>query len=90
MAFIYDKKKEFEKKVNPDSVVWQSVETEYWKNFLKNLLSEHHNETESALSGDLVKNFDNEIKNFLQICPKEMIDKLENPITLKFNIKEVS
>ena len=37
MAFIYDKSKEFEKKVNPDSVVWQNVETEYWINFLKKL-----------------------------------------------------
>ena len=32
----------------------------------------------------------NEILNFVQVCPKEMIDKLENPITLKPMIKEVS
>merc|ERR1712127_653955 len=29
MAFIYDKSHEFEKKVNPESVVWQNIETEY-------------------------------------------------------------
>ena len=28
-------------------------------------------------------------KNFIQICPKEMIDKIENPITLKMKEKEV-
>ena len=33
MAFIYDKSKEFEKKVNQESVVWQTIETEYWINF---------------------------------------------------------
>ena len=38
MAFIYDKDKEFEKKVNPESVVWQNVETDYWKKFLKDLI----------------------------------------------------
>ena len=34
--------------------------------------------------------FEEEIKNFVQVCPKEMIDKLENPITLNPKIKEVS
>ncbi len=90
MAFVYDKKNEFEKKINPDSVIWQSIETEYWKNFLRNLISEHKDETDSDLSEHIVKNFNDEIKNFIQVCPKEMINKLKNPITLKSSIKEVS
>ena len=28
-------------------------------------------------------NFDHEVKNFRQVCPKEMLDKLPNPLTLK-------
>ena len=27
-----------EKKVNPDSVIWQNIETDYWINFLKKLI----------------------------------------------------
>ena len=90
MAFVYDKSKEFERKVNPDSVVWQNVETEYWRTFLKKLVLEHFQETKSELSKDILNNFEQEIKNFIQVCPKEMIDKLENPITLKSKIREVS
>ena len=90
MAFIYDKSKEFEKKVNPDSVIWQNVETKYWINFLRKLVLEHSIETGSELSKNLIDNFDEEIKNFVQVCPKEMIDKLENPITSKLKIKQVS
>ena len=90
MAFIYDKSKEFEKKVNPESVIWQKVETEYWKNFLRKIVLEHSEETNSELSKKLIINFDEEINNFVQVCPKEMIDKLKNPITLKSQIKEVS
>ena len=41
MAFIYDPKNEFEKKANPESIIWQSVETEYWKTYLKELVIEH-------------------------------------------------
>ena len=28
-----------------------------------------------------------ELKNFIQVCPKEMLDKLKNPILIK-NLKE--
>ena len=90
MVFIYDKDKEFENKVNPETVVWQNVETDYWKKFLKYLIEEHFNETGSDLSKRIIKNFDEEISNFVQVCPKEMIDKLKNPISLNLNIKEVS
>ena len=90
MAFIYDKLKEFEKKVNPESVIWQNVETEYWINFLKKLVLEYSKETGSILSKNIITNFEEEIKNFVQVCPKEMINKLKNPITLKSKIKEVS
>ena len=90
MAFIYDKSKEFEKKVNPESVIWQNIETEYWKNFLKNLIIEHSEETNSLISKNIIENFEDEIKNFIQVCPKEMIEKIENPITLKAKIEQVS
>ena len=83
------KSKEFEKKVNTETVVWQSIETEYWVNFLRKLVLEHSKETGSALSQNIINNFDEEIKNFVQVCPKEMLDKLENPITLNKTIKEV-
>ena len=89
MAFIYDKSEQFEKKVNQDSVIWQSVETDYWKKFLKNLLADHFKETGSDLSKKLINNYDKEINNFVQVCPKEMIDKLENAISLKSKIKKV-
>ncbi len=90
MAFIYDQSKEFEKKVNPESVVWQSVETEYWFNFLKKLVKEHFNETKSDISKKIIENFDEEVKNFIQVCPKEMLNKLKNPISLKSKVKRVS
>jgi glutamate synthase (NADPH/NADH) large chain len=90
MAFIYDKSKQFEKKVNQETVIWQNVETDYWKKFLKNLLIEHFNETGSDLSKKLIKNYNEEINNFIQVCPKEMVEKLENVISLKSKIKEVS
>jgi len=90
MAFIYDPNNEFEKRVNPESIVWQSIETEYWINYLKSLVQEHFKETSSNLSKKIIENFNEEILNFIQVCPKEMVNKLKNPISLKLIIKEVS
>jgi glutamate synthase (NADPH/NADH) large chain len=89
MAFIYDKDKDFEKKVNSESVVWQNLETDYWKNYLKDLIKQHFEETGSNLSKMLIENYDEELKNFVQVCPREMLDKLSNPISHKPVIKEV-
>ena len=61
--------------------------------FLKKLVLEHSTETGSLLSKGIIQNFKDEIKNFIQVCPKEMINKLKNPITLKIqglNILEVA
>jgi glutamate synthase (NADPH/NADH) large chain len=90
MAFVYDINKKFDKNVNSETVVWQTPETEYWISYLKNLVQEHYAETNSEFSKKIIENFDKEISNFIQVCPKEMINKLKNPISLKSIIKEVS
>jgi glutamate synthase (NADPH) large chain len=90
MVFIYDPSNEFEKRANPESIVWQSVETDYWINYLKKLVHEHYMETNSNLSKKIIENYGKEILNFVQVCPKEMINKLKNPISSKPFIKEVS
>jgi len=83
MAFIYDPNQEFENYVNPNSVIWQIPETDYWKNYLKKLINEHFKETQSKIAKKILLNFENEVKKFQQVCPKEMIDKLQNPLVLK-------
>ena len=85
MAFIYDSNKDFENYVNSNSVVWQVPETDYWKNYLKNLISEHFKETKSKIAHKILQNYNMEVKKFKQVCPKEMLDKLPNPLSL--NIK---
>ena len=83
MAFVYDKDYEFEKRVNPESVVWERPATDYWVELLKNFLKNHYENTKSNHSKYILENFDNEIDYFFQICPKEMLDKLKHPISNK-------
>ena len=86
MAFVYDDRNNFKNKVNPESVIWQRPETEYWKKFLKNIIIEHYQETNSKFAKKIFDNFENEIINFFQVCPKEMLDKLDNPISSNKNL----
>ena len=45
----------------------------------------------STLSKKIINNFTEEVKNFVQVCPKEMLNKLENPISvLNQKFKQVS
>ena len=90
MAFIYDPENQFDKKVNPESVVWQTPETKFWIEHLRKLIQEHAIETNSTISKKIVEKFENEINNFVQVCPKEMLDKLENPISNKKLVGQAS
>ena len=76
--------------MNPTSIIWQSVETDYWKSFLKENLQDFVKETNSKIAEKIINNFEKELFNFKQICPIEMLDKLEHPITLKNIVKKVS
>ena len=88
MAFIYDPYKDFENYVNSNSVVYQKPETEYWKNYLKQLINDHFKETQSSIAKKIIDNFTSEISLFQQVCPKEMLNKLSNPLSLKKKILE--
>jgi lipoate-protein ligase B len=43
-----------------------------------------------GIKGKAVTSMENELKNFYQVCPKEMLDKLENPITKKISTSKAS
>jgi len=90
MSFVYDYEKNFEDFVNPISIIWQKIETSYWKDFLKSNLEEFVKETNSKIGKKILDNYEKEILNFKQICPVEMLDKLDNPITLNNTVKKVS
>ena len=51
----------------------------------KKIINKLSQEDKTELSTEKV-----ELKNFKQICPIEMLDKLDNPISLKSTIKKVS
>jgi len=80
MAFIYDPLDELEGRINPESVVHLGLETPYWESVAKQLVAEHAAATQSAFAERLLADWDAEKAKFRQVCPKEMVSRLEQPI----------
>ncbi|MEM7743846.1 MAG: glutamate synthase large subunit [Pseudomonadota bacterium] len=81
MAFVRDPEGTFEDRVNPETLVVQRVASRYWEFRLRMLIEEHGFKTGSPLAHELLREWDREIGTFWQICPKEMISRLEHPLT---------
>jgi glutamate synthase (NADPH) large chain len=81
MAFVLDLHNTFEAAVNPESVVVQRLASEHWEGVLKGLVAEHAIETGSRFAEDLLRDWDRVRGAFWQVCPKEMIKRLQHPLT---------
>ncbi|RME64238.1 MAG: hypothetical protein D6782_08690, partial [Alphaproteobacteria bacterium] len=81
MAFVYDSNETFEIHVNEETVVWQRVASSYWAAVLKDLVERHAAETGSRHAKALLVDWDTALKGFWQVCPKEMIKRLEYPLS---------
>ena len=81
MAFVYDAAENFPTHVNGESVVWQRLDSAHWEGHLKALIAEHARETQSKFAARLLNDWVLERDRFWQGAPKEMIGKLEHPLS---------
>jgi glutamate synthase (NADPH/NADH) large chain len=81
MAFVHDACGDFEIRVNPDSVVWQRIEAGHWEDQCRALIERHVEETQSRWADRILRNWDTEKGTFWQVVPKEMLNRLEHPVS---------
>jgi glutamate synthase (NADPH) large chain len=82
MAFIYDAADEFPRRVNAETVIWQRISTPHWAGVLKALIEEHVSETQSRFAEQILVDWERELKRFWQVVPKEMLQRLPQPLSL--------
>jgi glutamate synthase (NADPH) large chain len=80
MAFVLDLDGKFERRANPDSIIWQRIASPYWQAKAKTLIAEHAISTDSKWSNAILDDWDRWIGQFWQICPKEMLTRLSHPL----------
>ncbi|WP_412507650.1 glutamate synthase large subunit [Roseovarius sp. SYSU LYC5161] len=83
MAYLHDPDGIAAKLINMESLVTCPVRTAHWESELKSLVERHVAETGSRKARDILQYWDMERANFLQVCPREMLDKLDHPLGLE-------
>src|SRR5690606_35829415 len=58
MAFIYDADATFDVQANPETIIWQTVETEYWQEVLKVQIQQHVKRTHSKHALRILNDWD--------------------------------
>ncbi|WP_209835596.1 glutamate synthase large subunit [Ruegeria sp. HKCCE3926] len=81
MAYLYDPEGKAEALMNKETLVTCPVTVDHWVDQLKALITRHAEETYSRKAADILQHWDVEKGNFLQVCPKEMLNKLCHPLS---------
>ncbi|MEM8870476.1 MAG: glutamate synthase large subunit [Pseudomonadota bacterium] len=81
MAFLYDPDRAAEERLNADTIVTSSLASAHWEAVLRDLIVAHLEETGSARAKEILRHWNEEGANFLQVCPKEMLQRLEHPLS---------
>jgi glutamate synthase (NADPH/NADH) large chain len=80
MAFVYDADASFDRRANPENIVWQRLSSAHWEAKLRDLVEQHAAATDSKWSRGLLEDWDRSIGSFWQVVPKEMLTRLPYPL----------
>ena len=83
MAYLYDPEGKAELLMNKETLVTFPVTVAHWEDQLKSLIERHADETNSRKARDILQHWDVEKGHFLQVCPKEMLNKLSHPLSVE-------
>ncbi len=81
MAYLYDPDGKAQLLMNMETLVTCPVTVSHWVDQLQTLIKRHAAETGSRKAADILQHWDVEKTNFLQVCPKEMLNKLSHPLS---------
>lgn len=71
MAFVLDEHDTFEKRVNPEALIWTRVTEPKWADTLKRLVERHVEETDSPFAAMLLHKWEEVLPRFWQIVPTD-------------------
>jgi glutamate synthase (NADPH/NADH) large chain/glutamate synthase (ferredoxin) len=81
MAYVYDPDGAAEDFMNLESILTCGIGHPHWEAQLRGLIERHHAETGSRIAERILSNWEAEKRNFLQVCPKEMLPHLAHPLS---------
>ena len=82
MAYVYDPANRAEALMNMESLVTCAVTVPHWEAQLRGLIERHAAETGSRKAQEILTHWDREKAHFVQVCPKEMLVHLPQPLSI--------
>jgi glutamate synthase (NADPH) large chain len=86
MGFVLDVDGSFAAHANPESIVWQRLDSAHWEGVLRDLVEQHAEHTSSKWSTTLLEDWERWRGHFWQVCPREMLGRLEHPLSDSENV----
>ncbi len=83
MAYLYDPGGVTGALINAETVVTCPVAEPHWRDELLALVERHLAETGSRKAAALLQHWEAEIAQFVQVCPQEMLGKLDHPLGIE-------
>ena len=83
MAYLYDPEGSALDNMNLETLVTCPVTVDHWEDQLHGLVARHAAETGSRKAAEILQHWDEEKANFLQVCPKEMLNKISHPLGIE-------
>ena len=80
MAFVHDPEGRAPLLMNHETLVTAPVTVDHWEAQLRALVERHAVETGSRRAQDLLQRWDESVRDFVQVCPKEMVSRLPAPL----------
>ena len=80
MAYLYDPEGKSAPMMNMETLVSCPVTVAHWETQLRDLVQRHADETGSLKAAEILQNWDAEKANFVQVCPKEMLVHIPQPL----------
>ncbi len=80
MAYLYDPEGKAGIYFNMATITVVRMSSAHWEEQCRSLIEMHLQETRSVKAEAILDNWESECRNFLQVCPKEMVSRLSHPL----------
>ena len=90
MAFVYDEDQKFHLRVNPETLLFDQIRSDYWTNELLQIILRHYQNTASQHAKRILDDWKNEKNKFIQVCPKEVVATLPQPLGFEMELEQAN
>ena len=90
MAFVYDEDQKFHIRVNPETLLFDQIRSDYWTNELLQIILRHYQNTASQHAKRILDDWKNEKNKSIQVCPKEVVATLPQPLGFEMELEQAN